>query len=1035
MQTAAEFLDSQRETLPIAPLPPIVLDHDHVHERFANLALEERNGDGDALALGDDAGGRGIEAGAPEEREEGERVQALVVELSDLSASHECWEVEVTRRCFRSWRNLDPALRVPVLKKLRLLVEGRDFRGAAVNHAKPLVHEEPNLNLFESYLPLGWRLLWEEVFCFSERHASWRDKILLWCSSSSLSLLPRARAAPSSLTAAAAGAGAAGTCRVAGVRPAASRAPPESGGVRAPRSLPVEPEGQAPPSPLADEFTLELSALAAVEPPAAAAAPAEGPREGDPALRPRPAIEHDLPVMEQVRRRAGAIAREALAGRPLAGGGAGGGDDEDVPASERAEISAAELNLICASGPVLAVERSGTGKTSCAIVRLWARYHAYWSLGRGAALLPSGHMRAVFLTNNPALLAEVRRLFSRLEEGHALLARPAEGEAPLPPLGRSDGELPDSLAAVSDDSYPLFVTGRKWLQLVDGTLAPGRRFFPRPPGARLVTYELFEGELWPALAGSSAKGAGARAPAPLPHPTLVWTEFLSLIQGSVESLGREQGYLERDAYLALGRNRSRLDEEQRRAIHELHGAYRDAKRRRGLYDVTDLVHHLYREVSARGYAGPPIHEIIVDEVQDFTQAELALAAAVSGDAGGLFFCGDTCQTIARGVSFRFCDLRSLFHSEVNVAGAPAAAARRALAHPGQLPIWQLTQNYRSHAGILACSSVVVDMLELLFDREIDVLQRDTGLRAGPPPLLLPYCGLRDLAAFLFGDEASRLPSPDLHLGADQVVIVRGEERRARLGDALGRSNVLTVEEVKGLEFEDVLLFNFFTDSPGRDERMWREAARAAEGAVRERVKAAAAAAAAAGAGGAAAPIDFRALDREPEAADSGSKAKGKGRIGFDPHKHRLVATELKHLYTALTRAKGSVWLYDEDRSVRGPMFGLFAATGVAQNLEAKASSKERGKLSRISESTPAEWEARGRQFLERRLFEAAKRAFENAGAGGKALVSLAEAEIELQNAVAAGTGNVKLQQRHARAAAKLFESAGERGRAEECLQR
>lgn len=39
-------------------------------------------------------------------------------------------------------------------------------------------------------------------------------------------------------------------------------------------------------------------------------------------------------------------------------------------------------------------------------------------------------------------------------------------------------------------------------------------------------------------------------------------------------------------------------------------------------------------------------------LQDFTQAELLLALRVVSDPNGLFMCGDTCQTIARGIGFR-----------------------------------------------------------------------------------------------------------------------------------------------------------------------------------------------------------------------------------------------------------------------------------------------------------------------------------------------------------------------------------------------
>lgn len=45
------------------------------------------------------------------------------------------------------------------------------------------------------------------------------------------------------------------------------------------------------------------------------------------------------------------------------------------------------------------------------------------------------------------------------------------------------------------------------------------------------------------------------------------------------------------------------------------------------------------------------------------QAELAFAARVVSSMNGLFYCGDSCQTIARGVGFRFADIRTMFYDE------------------------------------------------------------------------------------------------------------------------------------------------------------------------------------------------------------------------------------------------------------------------------------------------------------------------------------------------------------------------------------
>jgi superfamily I DNA and RNA helicase len=51
---------------------------------------------------------------------------------------------------------------------------------------------------------------------------------------------------------------------------------------------------------------------------------------------------------------------------------------------------------------------------------------------------------------------------------------------------------------------------------------------------------------------------------------------------------------------------------------------------------------------------------MIDEVQDLPHALLLLLSKISEQ--GLFFAGDTAQNIAKGVGFRFCDLKSIFSS-------------------------------------------------------------------------------------------------------------------------------------------------------------------------------------------------------------------------------------------------------------------------------------------------------------------------------------------------------------------------------------
>lgn len=64
---------------------------------------------------------------------------------------------------------------------------------------------------------------------------------------------------------------------------------------------------------------------------------------------------------------------------------------------------------------------------------------------------------------------------------------------------------------------------------------------------------------------------------------------------------------------------------------------------------------------------------------------------------------------------------------------------------------------------------------------------------------------------MFG--AANLDDDDAQFGAEQVIIVRDFAEKKKLKDAIGDfALILTVMESKGMEFEDVLLYNFLTTS-------------------------------------------------------------------------------------------------------------------------------------------------------------------------------------------------------------------------------
>ena len=138
---------------------------------------------------------------------------------------------------------------------------------------------------------------------------------------------------------------------------------------------------------------------------------------------------------------------------------------------------------------------------------------------------------------------------------------------------------------------------------------------------------------------------------------------------------------------------------QRESLWDLFLTYETFKTRFHFYDNNDLVASNLRRVKEFGRCGIFIHQLYVDEVQDFSMAELSLLVRFC-DPNHAFLAGDSAQTIARGIGFRFVDLRSLFH---NV--------------PGSFPVpkpYTLTTNYRSHCGVLGllgpCNFTLLDAI-------------------------------------------------------------------------------------------------------------------------------------------------------------------------------------------------------------------------------------------------------------------------------------------------------------------------------------
>ena len=287
-------------------------------------------------------------------------------------------------------------------------------------------------------------------------------------------------------------------------------------------------------------------------------------------------------------------------------------------------------------------------------------------------------------------------------------------------------------------------------------------------------------------------------------PVVVWTQIRSFIKGSIEAAmaGRP---LSLEQYLSLSAGRCRLAPEQRREAYSVFEAYEKELASAGLWDESGrtlgaLARWLRGGRPCVRLAGGDARydRVYVDEVQDCTQAEIALFFVAAGmDSRALFLAGDPAQTVAEGVDFRFEEVRAVVH---HLSGGQERLERTV----------KLAVNYRSHAGILACASAILSTMLALFPESAKALQPDRGIYAGPLPA---YWRPSRSGGATLRSVLSALP-------LERLVVVCPDERQQGLASLLPETLVFGVREAKGLEFAHVAVVDFFCGLSARDQAVW-----------------------------------------------------------------------------------------------------------------------------------------------------------------------------------------------------------------------
>lgn len=248
------------------------------------------------------------------------------------------------------------------------------------------------------------------------------------------------------------------------------------------------------------------------------------------------------------------------------------------------------------------------------------------------------------------------------------------------------------------------------------------------------------------------------------------------IRGVITS--QPEGTLSREAYLALGVRQSIFAQAEREIVYGLFEKYVAWLRERSLFEP-NLVAQEYLAI-----AEPSYDFIVVDEVQDLTNVELALVLKTLKARGSFLLSGDSNQIVHPNF-FSWSTVKSLFWRDESLAGDQRIAV--------------LDVNYRNARSVTRLANALLKVKHARFgsiDKESNALVRpaadDEGAVVGLPA---SDAVIADL------DRKTRQST-------EVAVLVLRDEHKEEARKRFGTPLVFSVHEAKGLEYASVVLFRF-----------------------------------------------------------------------------------------------------------------------------------------------------------------------------------------------------------------------------------
>jgi len=391
--------------------------------------------------------------------------------------------------------------------------------------------------------------------------------------------------------------------------------------------------------------------------------------------------------------------------------------------------------------------------------------------------------------------------------------------------------------------------------------------------------------------------------------------------------------------------------------------YRQWKESTGNYDLNDLYNHIYRYYENDVIANNLVDFLFLDEIQDIPVHLLSYMRRFGTKF--FYFSGDNAQNITKGVTFKFKELASTYNSYKNTRLGTEF-------HP-------LSINFRSHQKILDLGNNLVYHLRMFFPDMIEFLPPEESKMDGPKPMIIPLGQKSEsFVGFLKENMGVSGSGRDLTFKSGQVFITRDYKSKEKILDQFSNAIVFTILEAKGMEFDDVILYNYFSDSENHTpflifnqclnvQKRQTEAYREPEFTAGR--------------------ISY--CKKDENAMDFTQYVIENSKDDFARLTEKLLkssvdeaADEIKLLYVAVTRARQRIVIYDEDQNIdpskhkRGYFDNLWRKLDLVNFSTSKTDVEEFNFFARVDKvKEKKKWIKEGFEYMQRSLFDFAEICF------------------------------------------------------------